>query len=103
MEIHCQERYDAMLKYAESIGEKSLQECFDRLRGWEESAKECGVVKVIHIFTDYEEHSFFFREVYENGSEGICGGILYHGMPGERDNSMSVCIDGRAYGWRIHT
>lgn len=103
MEIHCQERYDAMLKYAESIGEKSLQECFDRLKGWEESAKKRGVVKVIHIFTDYEEHSFFFREVYENGSEGICGGVLYHGMPGERDNSMSVCIDGRAYGWHIHT
>ena len=103
MKINCQERYDEVLEYAKSINDETFQDCINRLKTWEENAKEQGRDMEIHLFRDHEPKSFFFREVYADGRNGICGGVLYHGVPGERDNSMAVCIDGRAYGWRIHT
>jgi hypothetical protein len=104
MVIHDQERYDAMIKYAKEIGDTSLQECFDRLKQWEENDAKRGVKMEIHVFNDFEPHSFEFSEHYlESGNRGICGGILFHGTPGTPDQSMAVTIDGRAYGWRIHT
>jgi len=103
MQIHCQERYDECVKYAESINDTTLKDCFDRLKQWEKNAAERGCPMEIHVGSDFEKKSFSFREQYENGRSGINGGILFHGVPGEADKSFAVCIDGRAYGWRIHT
>lgn len=103
MIIHCQDRYDAMVKYAESINDKTLSQCFESLKKKEEVSKERGFDTTIHVYKDHEEHSFYFEEIYADGRRGLNGGILYHGKPGEQDNSMAVCIDGRAYGWRTHT
>ena len=103
MEIHCQERFDKVSEYAKSINDETFQNCINRLKAWEENAKEHDFKMTIHLFTDHEPKSFFFREVYADGRNGICGGLLYHGIPGEVDNSFAVCIGGRAYGWQIHT
>ena len=34
MKIMCQEYYDAVVRYAESIGDCTLQECLGRLERW---------------------------------------------------------------------
>jgi hypothetical protein len=92
-----------MTKYANEIGDTSLQDCFNRLKQWEENSAKRGVKMEIHVYNDWEKHSFEFCEHYDNGCQGIFGGILFHGTPGTADESMAVTIDGRAYGWRIHT
>ena len=92
--IQNQEHYDKVMEFAKSINDETLQPILDRLDKWEGD---------IYLSRDFEKHSFFFRQVYEDGRQGICGGVLYHGSPGEADNSCAVCIDGRAYGWRMHT
>ena len=35
MKIMCQEHYDKVVQYAESIGDKTFQECLEKLRQWE--------------------------------------------------------------------
>ena len=34
MKIMCQEHYDMVVQYAESIGDKTFQECLEKLRQW---------------------------------------------------------------------
>lgn len=34
MKIRCQEYFDAVVWYAESIGDRTLQECLSRLERW---------------------------------------------------------------------
>lgn len=100
MEIHCQEHYDDVLAYAQSIGDTTLQPLLERLKGWENNPSK----PVIHLHKDYAPYSFYFEErSSEDGHLIMNGGILYHGKPGEVDQSNAFCIDGRAYGWRIHT
>lgn len=103
MKIHCQERYTETLKYAESIGDRTLQDCIDRLKQWEENSAKRGVQMEIQLCSDFEKHSFGFYELYADERVGIQGGVLFHGTPNTPDDSMAVCVDGRAYGWRIHT
>ena len=35
MKIMCQEHYDKVVQYAESIGDKTFQECLEKLWQWE--------------------------------------------------------------------
>ena len=35
MKIMCQEHYDKVVHYADQIGDKSLQQCLDKLKAWE--------------------------------------------------------------------
>lgn len=34
MEIHCQEKFDEVKKYAESIGDQTFNNCIERLKEW---------------------------------------------------------------------
>jgi len=105
MTIHCQERFDAARAYAKSVGLlENFDEVFNRLKSWEER-DYCPVE--IHIGSDFEKHSFTFREEYLRedlkGRDGICGGIIYHGCPKEGYRpamSTQMCP---SYGWQIHT
>ena len=54
MKIMCQEHYDKVVQYAESIDDKTLHECLKRLER---------------------------KERYPDGRLGVVGGLVYHGCP----------------------
>lgn len=98
MKIMCnQEHYDKVVQYAESINDTSLQNCLERLKGWEENKnRPCE----IELYYDHAPYSFGFVQRYtETGREGIVGGLLYHGSP---DESFAVTMT-PTKGWQIHT
>ena len=101
---NCKERLQNCLKMAEEHNDSSLRDILHRLLDWELNALQNGCPKTIHIGHDFEKNSFSFCEIYEaDGRTGICGGILFHGYDDQPDESMAVCIDGPARGWRMHT
>lgn len=96
MKIMCQEHYDKVVQYAKEIGDKSLHDCLERLKKWEENPNcKCE----IELYWDFAPYSFLFRQQYENGKTGIVGGLVYHGNP---DQSFSVIME-PFHGWSIHT
>lgn len=48
---------------------------------------------------DHAPYSFGFTQRYPDGSIGIVGGLLYHGIP---DRSFAVTLQ-PFHGWQIHT
>ena len=84
------------LRYAESIGDTSLQKCLERLKSWEENP-DCPCE--ISLYYDHAPYSFGFTQRYPDGSIGIVGGLLYHGIP---DQSFAVTLE-PFHGWQIHT
>jgi hypothetical protein len=96
MKIKCQEHYEETVKYAESIGDKTLEQCMERLKLWEKNSK--GRYE-IELYKDFAPYSFGFAERTTNGRTGIVGGLLYHGRP---DNSFAVLLE-PFHGWSIHT
>ncbi|WP_106831488.1 DUF4120 family protein [Parabacteroides pacaensis] len=96
MKIMCQEHYDKVVQYAKEIGDKSLNDCLERLKKWEENPYcKCE----IELYSDFAPYSFFFKQRYENGAVGTVGGLLYHGRP---DQSFAVIME-PFHGWSIHT
>ncbi len=90
---HAKECWNAQL-----AKEKSLKQCLQSLEKWQ------GIITIYRDLCD--PLSFFFKQRYDNGQCGICGGIIYHGA---RDNygsggapTFSVCIT-PTQGYRIHT
>ena len=91
-----QEHYDNVVQYAQSISDPSLDNCFKRLKQWEQNENfPCE----IELYYDRAPYSFGFVQRYENGKEGIVGGLLYHGMP---DESFAITMT-TTKGWQIHT
>lgn len=93
------ERYIKCLDFTEALGDETLGGCIARLSQWDSNSD-------IHISTDFDEMSFFFRQKYADGRTGICGGIIYHGS---RDGygsgqgpTFSVCLT-PTEGYQIHT
>ena len=84
------------LRYAESIGDTSLQKCLERLKSWEENP-DCPCE--ISLYYDHAPYSFGFTQRYPDGRTGIVGGLLYHGIP---DRSFAVTLQ-PFHGWQIHT
>ena len=80
----------------ESIGDTSLQNCLDRLKKWEENPDH---PSEISLYYDHAPYSFGFTQRYPDGSIGIVGGLLYHGIP---DQSFAVTLE-PFHGWQIHT
>lgn len=81
-------------------GDMSLNRCIYRLSQWSPENS------TITIMNDRDEMSFFFRQTYADGRDGLCGGVLYHG---ERDGFGSgsgpvfaVTLE-KTEGYSIHT
>lgn len=90
------EHYDNVLKYAQAIGDTTLQGCLEKLRKWETNPNSpCE----IELYKDFAPHSFLFKQRFSDGSYGIIGGLVYHGSP---DESMCVTFD-TTKGWQTHT
>lgn len=84
------------MEYATKIGDTSLNECIEKLKKWEQNPD---FPSTIHLHKDYAPYSFGFTQMYENGTTGIVGGLLYHGNP---DHSGAVQMV-RKEGWQTHT
>ena len=96
MKIMCQEHYDEVMRYAERIGDETLEERLNDLKRWERNPN-CPCE--IELYKDSAPYSFLFRQRYTDGSTGIVGGLVYHGCP-----DRSHCfIDGPFHGWMTHT
>lgn len=97
MKIFCQERYDEAMKHASETNDPTLQQCLDKLKGWETNNpnRPCE----IELHRDFAPLSFLFKQRYSDGSYGIIGGLVYHGSP---DESMSIQLE-PTNGWQTHT
>jgi hypothetical protein len=96
MKILNEEHFENVRRYAESIGDTSLQKCLERLKSWEENPDyPCE----ISLYYDHAPYSFGFTQHYADGKTGIVGGLLYHGIP---DRSFAVTLQ-PFHGWQIHT
>ena len=96
MKILNEEHFENVRRYAESIGDTSLQKCLERLKSWEENP-DCPCE--ISLYYDHAPYSFGFTQRYPDGRTGIVGGLLYHGIP---DRSFAVTLQ-PFHGWQIHT
>ena len=96
MKILCNEHFEKTKRYAESIGDESLQRCLERLESWEKNPhRPCEIT----LYYDRAPYSFEFAKHYPDGSIGLVGGLLYHGKP---DESFAVQLE-PFHGWQIHT
>ena len=86
MKILNEEHFQNVKRYAESIGDTSLQNCLDRLKSWEDNPDH---PSEISLYYDHAPYSFGFTQRYPDGSIGIVGGLLYHGIP---DRSFAVTL-----------
>ena len=95
MKILCQEHFDEVQEFAKKIKDDSFQKCLDSFKRWEQNPNQpCE----IELYKDFAPYSFFFKQIYPDGSVGLQGGLLYHGNP---DESYSItCSDKK---WQIHT
>lgn len=94
MVIKCEERYNEAMDYAAKTGDKTLQDCIERLKQWETN-QNCEIL----LCEDFAPLSFYFEMYDRNGNRIMNGGVLYHGNP---DESYAVTLD-PAKGWQIHT
>ena len=94
MKILNEEHFQNVKRYAESIGDTSLQNCLDRLKKWEENPDH---PSEISLYYDHAPYSFGFTQRYPDGSIGIVGGLLYHGIPDRsfRRDTCNRSTDGR--------
>lgn len=92
----CPEHYDKVVRYANELGDSSLQACLAKLKLWEEhSLRPCE----IELYRDFAPYSFLFKQRYADGSLGIVGGLVYHGTP---DRSACYTMN-REDLWQTHT
>ena len=96
MKILNEEHFENVKRYAESIGDTSLQKCLDRLKSWEENPDRPSEISLCY---DHAPYSFGFTQRYPDGKTGIVGGLLYHGIP---DRSFAITLQ-PFHGWQIHT
>ena len=68
MKIMCQEHYDKVVQYAESIGDKTLHECLKRLERREQNPHR---PYEIELYKDFAPYSFLFKERYPDGRLGV--------------------------------
>ena len=78
MKILNEEHFENVKRYAESIGDTSLQKCLERLKSWEGNPD---YPSEISLYYDHAPYSFGFTQHYADGRIGIVGGLLYHGIP----------------------
>lgn len=94
MIIKCEERFKEALAHAEKTGDKTLQDCLERLRRYETSMNA-----EAHLMRDHSKLSLYFEFYNKDGKRIMNGGIVYHGDP---DESHSFTSD-PTKGWQMHT
>lgn len=91
------QRYINCRRKTAAHGDESLLNCMRSLKRWRQP---------IVVGCDFDEMSFTFREVRDDGYTPTCGGIIYHGprdaFGGGGAPTFSVTLD-EATGYRIHT
>ena len=92
MKIKCQEHYEKTIKYAESIGDKTLNKCIERLKQWEVNSN--GRYE-IELYYDSSPYSFGFAEVAKDGTRGVVGGLsLIHIWKIHVQANIASCVFG---------
>ena len=74
MKICCsQEHYDKVVQYANSIQDRTLQNCLERLQQWEKNGQGCEIELIM-------TQPLFVRILRTvcGRKIGIVGGLLYH-------------------------
>ena len=61
MKILNEEHFENVKRYAESIGDTSLQKCLDRLKSWEENPDRPSEISLCY---DHAPYSFGFTQRY---------------------------------------
>ena len=72
------ELYNEVLGYADSIGDKTLRDCIDRLQHHMRSSTS----HIINLYQDFAEKSFGFSECVD-GRTVLAGGIIYSNYGGK--------------------
>lgn len=94
MIIKCKEHYQEVFAHAKKTNDKTLQECFEKLKRYETNMNA-----EAHLMRDRSLLSFYF-ELYNQAWQRVMnGGIVYHGVP---DRSYSYTMD-PTNGWQMHT
>ena len=68
MKIMCQEHYDKVVQYAESIGDNMLRECLERLE--RRDRNPCCPCQ-IELYRDFAPYSYLFKKRYPDGRLGL--------------------------------
>ena len=92
-------RYREMSNKTIGLGDRSLDSCISRLMKWDGDG-------TILISCDFHEQSFYFQETREDGSRGMCGGIIFHGAHdhgGDGSGPTFSVSGGTVDGYMIHT
>lgn len=92
-------RYREMSNKTICLGERSLDSCIARLMKWDGDG-------TILISCDFHAQSFYFQETREDGSRGMCGGIIFHGAHdngGDGSGPTFSVSGGMVDGYMIHT
>ena len=69
MKIKCQEHYEKTVKYAESIGDETLNKCIERLKQWEVNSN--GRYE-IELYTDFRTVFIRIRRGGARRDKGRC-------------------------------
>ena len=94
MIIKCEEYYREVLAHAKKTGDKTLQECFEKLKRYETNMNA-----EAHLMRDLSKLSLYFELYDKDGNLVMNGGIVYHGDP---DESYSYTMN-PTKGWQMHT
>lgn len=70
MKINCEERYNEAMAYAAETGDKTLQNCLERLKQWETN-RNCEIT----LYYDRSPLSFYFEMHNKNGGRIMNGEI----------------------------
>ena len=92
-------RYREMSNKTIGLGDQSLDSCISRLMKWDGDG-------TILISCDFHAQSFYFQETREDGSRGMCGGIIFHGAHdhgGDGSGPTFSVSGGNVEGYMIHT
>ena len=106
MRFLCKEVYDRFIEcrnFAASHGlTDNFNSAFVRFLSWESYDEWGNCTNEVIIGNDFDKKSFTFHEHRSDGRTGICGGIIFHGLPGHYQENGSVMLE-PSYGWQIHT
>lgn len=80
----------------------NLNEIFARLLTWENYDENGERTSEVIVGMDWDDKCFSFHTQDSEGRIGLCGGIIFHGLPGNYVENGSVMIS-PSCGWQVHT